>query len=397
MGPGNPAAGMDGEGATASDGGAVIRALFLSSARPRLWGGGEKWLVTVGAALRARGHAITIAGRPGSRLLRAAEEAGIPIAPVHFRGDLDPRTLLRVRALIAELDFDLILNTFDKEARVSGLAARSLGPRRRVRVLCRKGLPLLEDNWRYRLTYGHFVDGILTPAGSIRRRLEREHPWLRVPIEVLPNGVDLERFPFRAARAPAPDPRWPPVALGMPRVVHLARLSGQKGHRVLLEAVARLQPAFPGARYVLVGDGAEAPAIEAERARLALEPVVFLAGHRTDTAAVLAAADIVVLPSLEEGFPNVLLEAMATGRPVVASAVGDCAAIVRDGETGYLVPPGEVAPFAERLAMLMESPALRVQMGEAARARAAAEHGAEQMIAGAERYLRREAALVSGG
>ncbi len=91
MGPGNRAAGMDGEGATASDGGAVIRALFLSSARPRLWGGGEKWLVTVGAALRARGHAITIAGRPGSRLLapprrRVSHRPGVTSAAISIRG-----------------------------------------------------------------------------------------------------------------------------------------------------------------------------------------------------------------------------------------------------------------------------------------------------------------------
>ncbi len=119
---------------------------------------------------------------------------------------------------------------------------------------------------------------------------------------------------------------------------------------MLLDAAAALEPRFPGARYVLVGDGAERGAIEAQRARVGLDDVVFLAGHRTDTAAVLAAADIVVLPSLEEGFPNVLLEAMATGRAVVASAVGDSPAIVRDGETGFLVPPGEVAPLAERMA-----------------------------------------------
>jgi glycosyltransferase involved in cell wall biosynthesis len=349
--------------------------------------------VTVGAALCARGHAITIAGRPQSRLLGAAAEARVPVAPVAFGGDLDPRTFARVRALIAELAVDVILNTFDKEARVAGLAVLSLGRRRRVRVLCRKGLPLLADNWRYRLTYGHFVDGILTPAESIRRRLTSAHPWLRVPIAVLPNGVDLGRFPYRAERAPAPDPAWPAAGAGELRVVHLARLSGQKGHGVLLDAAAALQPRFPGVRYVLVGDGAEKAAIEARRARLGLESAVFLAGHRTDTAQVLAAADLVVLPSLDEGYPNVILEAMATGRAVVASAVGDSPAIVRDGNTGFLVPPGEVAPLAARLAELYADPALRARMGEAARARAVAEHDAARMLDGAEGYLEEQAAL----
>lgn len=368
-----------------------VRALFLSSARPRLWGGGEKWLVRVGAALQARGHAILIAGRSGSRLLQESEEAGLPIAKVSFGSDFAPCTIARVRRLIADHGSDVVLNTFDKEVRISGLAVLSLGRRRAVRILCRKGLPLLGDHWRYRLSYAHLVDGILTPAESIRERL-LAHAWLRVPIHVLPNGVDLERFAFQPERTPPPDPAWP-IVPGAPLVVHLARLSGQKGHRVLLQAAARLYRQFPAVRYVLVGDGAERMAIEAERSRLGLESIVHLAGHRRDSAAVLAAADVVVLPSRDEGYPNVLLEAMAVGRPVVASATGDSPRIVRDGETGFLVPPNAAEPFAEALGRLLGDRGLRERMGARARAVAEVEHGLEPMVAGAEDYLRAQTAL----
>jgi glycosyltransferase involved in cell wall biosynthesis len=346
----------------------------------------------VGKALQARGHAITIAGRDRSRLLAAAADAGLPVEGVRFGNDLDLGTILRVRDLLVRRRIEVVLNTFDKEVRIAGIAARSLGRGRAPRILIRKGLPLIGDNWRYRVTYAHLVDGILTPAESIRRRLAG-HPWLSVPIHVLPNGVDLVRFGYRPERAPSPDPAWPAVPGGL-LVVHLARLSGQKGHRILLGAAAALRERFPRVRYVLVGDGAERAAIAAARSRLGLEEIVHLAGHRLDSPAVLAAADVVVLPSLDEGYPNVLIEAMAVGRPVVASAVGDTPAIVRDGESGFLVPPGAIAPFVERLGRLLADPALRVRMGAEARAHAEAGHGHAAMVAGAARYLSAEARVA---
>jgi len=369
-----------------NDGGPPVRAVFVSSARPWLWGGGEKWMVGVAAALRARGHEITLAARPGSRLLLAAQRAGVPAAAIGFRSDLDPITFLALRRLFKRVDAQVVVVTFDKEVRLAGLAARSLPGR--MRVVCRKGLPLMADNWRYRWSYAHLVDGILTPAHSIRRRLG-EFPWLKVGIEVVTNGVDLAAFPHRPECVPLDLPGLPPPGRGQ-LVVELARLSGQKGHVVLLEAASALRDRFPEARYLLVGDGAERAVIESERRRRGLERTVLLAGHRDDPAAVLAAADVVVLPSLHEGYPNVLLEAMAIGRPVVASAVGDSPDIVVEGVTGFLVPPGKSGPLADRLALLLGDPQLRARLGAAARDRAEREFSAERMIVAVEDYLRRQ-------
>lgn len=115
---------------------------------------------------------------------------------VAFRSDLDPLTLLALRRLLARERVEVVVANFDKEVRLAGLAARSLGRRRSdgpIRVVCRKGLPLLADNWRCRLSYAHLVDGILTPARSIARRLRDRFPWLRVEITVVPVG---ESGPF---------------------------------------------------------------------------------------------------------------------------------------------------------------------------------------------------------
>ncbi len=369
-----------------------MRVLFVSSARRSLWGGGEKWVVHMAQALAGRGHSTAIAARPGSRLLAAAAAAGVPGHAVRFASDLDPFTFWRLRGLARAFAADLLVATFDKEVRIGGLAARSLGAAG-PRVLCRKGLPLMADNWRYRWTYAHLVDGILTPARSIAERLAA-FAWLRVPIEVVPNGVDLAAFPHRPLRAACDEIQGLPAPGTGQVVLHLARLSGQKGHSILLAAAAALRSRFPDARYLVVGDGAERALIEAERARQGLESVVILAGHRTDTAALLAAADLVVLPSFAEGFPNVILEAMATGRPVVASAVGDTPDIVQDGVSGFLTPPGDAAALAARIGELLADPALRARQGAAARALAERDHGYPRVVERVEACFRR---LAAGG
>ncbi len=371
----------------ALDGGPGVRALFVSSARQTLWGGGEKWVVRMAEALVGRGHAVAVAARPQSRLLAAATAARLSSHAVRFASDLDPFTFSRLRALMSDFEADLVVNTFDKEVRLSGLAARSLG-KRGPRVICRKGLPLIADNWRYRLTYAHLVDGILTPARSIADHLET-FSWLRVPIEVVPNGVDVDVFPYRPERAAIAGIEGLPTAGEGQVVLHLARLSGQKGHTILLTAAARLRARFPAARYLVVGDGAEREAIEAERARLGLEDIVIMTGHRNDAAALLAASDVVVLPSLAEGFPNVILEAMAVGRPVVASAVGDSPDIVRDAVTGFLVPPGDGTAFAARVGELLGDSALRARQGAAGRALVEREFAFPPVVTRIEAYFRR--------
>ncbi|HYD30972.1 MAG TPA: glycosyltransferase, partial [Azospirillaceae bacterium] len=135
---------------------------------------------------------------------------------------------------------------------------------------------------------------------------------------------------------------------------------------VLLESLRRLRDRAPSLRLVIVGDGEERERLRAETTRLGLGDVVHFTGHRTDVPALLAEADVYVLPSLSEGLPMALLEAMSVGLPVVASAVGDVPGAVPP-EAGFVVPPGEVEPLAEALTVLAAAPERRAAMGRAAR------------------------------
>jgi glycosyltransferase involved in cell wall biosynthesis len=122
--------------------------------------------------------------------------------------------------------------------------------------------------------------------------------------------------------------------------------------------------------WILVGDGELRGELEAQARRLGLAPHVRFAGWRDNVAEVLALADVFVLPSESEGFGRVLVEAMAMGRPVVATNVGGIPDIVLDGETGLLVEPADPAALASAVGALLDEPARAARLGAAGRARA---------------------------
>jgi glycosyltransferase involved in cell wall biosynthesis len=154
-------------------------------------------------------------------------------------------------------------------------------------------------------------------------------------------------------------------------LLSVGRLRGPKDFLTLVRAVAELEPG--SVRLRIAGDGPDRGALEAEVARLGLEEAVELLGMRTDIAELLAAAGVFVLCSDSEGLPMSVLEAMAAGVPVVATAVGGVPELVSDAETGILVPPRDPAALARALGALAADADLRERMGEAGRRRAEGE------------------------
>lgn len=209
-------------------------------------------------------------------------------------------------------------------------------------------------------------------AGDIRRAGGR--------VEVLPHGVDLRRF--------RPRPREAGPVL---RLLAVGRLVEKKGIQVLVDAVASLATPF---RLRIVGEGPARGRIERAVADAGLRDRVELVGATThaELPDEIASADVVVVPSVtdaggdRDGLPNVVLEAMACGRPVVASDVGAISAAIRDGETGLLVPPGDARALARALERLWAHPGLRARLGEAARAGVEREYDLHRCT---ERLLRR--------
>jgi glycosyltransferase involved in cell wall biosynthesis len=203
-------------------------------------------------------------------------------------------------------------------------------------------------------------------AAKVRR-------WCRVPagrVTVIRNSARLNAHAARDPGARRKLLGFFPGDSGVSRVVLAAgRLSPEKGFAVLVDAAAEVCRADPSAGFAVFGEGTLRPELERHVARLGLAGRFVMPGFRTDLDALVPAADVVALPSFTEGLPNVALEAGAAGVPVVATAVGGTPEVIADGETGYLVPPGDPAALAARLGELLRDPRLRRKMGEAGQRR----------------------------
>lgn len=164
-----------------------------------------------------------------------------------------------------------------------------------------------------------------------------------------------------------------------PMIVCAARLEPEKDVATLISAMCEVAVAFPLVRCVIMGDGSQRPMLEEKIRRAGLAGTVYLAGFRPDALAIIAAGDVFVMPSLAEPFGLVLVEAMALGKPVVATRVGGPAEIVVDRETGLLTPPTAPAALAAAIVALLRDPQRRTEMGRRGRERYERRFTAERM------------------
>jgi glycosyltransferase involved in cell wall biosynthesis len=192
-------------------------------------------------------------------------------------------------------------------------------------------------------------------------------------IRVVYPGHDVARFAAPSAGARERLRAALDVAESAPVITVTGRLaSAQKGQEFLIRALPDILGQCPDAVLMVVGDGPDRATLEALVRELGLRRAVRLLGHRDDIPDLLAATDVLVVPSLcDDAFPFTALEGLAAGRPVVASAAGGLPEIVRDGETGFLVPKGDASALVDATLRLLRNPALAQRLGRAGSAFAA--------------------------
>jgi glycosyltransferase involved in cell wall biosynthesis len=296
-------------------------------------------------------------------LVAELEAEGVPVTCLGARRELDPGWVRGLRRLVRAARIDLV----HAHSPVPGIAART--------ALRGPAIVTTEHNtWdRYRpstrwlnaWTFGRQQAAIAVSEEVARSFGDRNRP----PIHVIANGVDPARVRGRAmSRAEAR------VALGVPLdaavVGAVGGLTAKKGHVHLVHAARAVVDAVPHARVVIVGLRIDDAPVRAAIAGEGLQDRVLLAGYRPEAARLLSGFDVFALPSLFEGMPVSLLEAMATGLPSVATRVGGVPEVATDGVDALLVPPGDEGALAEALIQLLNDPARRASLGAAARATA---------------------------
>lgn len=221
------------------------------------------------------------------------------------------------------------------------------------------------------------ADRVLSVSSRLAAKMAAATGFPESRITTIRNGVNLSRFGHQdriSARR----------QLGLPEdaviVGAVGRLVPVKDHPTLIDAMAELRRLGSPAMLVIAGDGPERAALEAHAARHGLGDRFRLLGYRPDIETVLAALDVFTLTSVSEGLSNTILEAMASGRPVVATRVGGADEMVVEGVTGLLVEPSDAAALARALGALLTDAPRRAAMGDAARRRAEAEFTLDGML-----------------
>ena len=223
-----------------------------------------------------------------------------------------------------------------------------------------------DDDIRLLASLTPSMDRLIVPSESIARKVRGEGRDA-ARFAIVPNGIDLSRFsgPVRpcALRGEYRIPASAPL-LGV-----VARLEPEKGHRHLIDAMPAILRAVPETWLAIVGEGSEADALRAQAAELGSRVAarVVFTGRRDDVSALTSDLTLAVLPSTREAQGISLLEAMARGVPVVASAVGGIPEVVTDGVDGRLVPPGDSAALADAIVELLRDGELRRRLGDAGR------------------------------
>lgn len=359
-----------------------IRVLYLMEAL--VVGGAERRFLRMARALD-RDHFQPVIGTllPGGALEAEARAANIPIVPFSRHGRFDPSPVPRLAAYLRAAHVDVVHAMHQLSNLVAMLAALA-APRVAVVGSTVAELYHITPSGRYRLAFDRQLwrrmDVMTANAEALRKYLIRcGFPPKR--IAVVPNGVEVlpsERL-SEATRTAARQ------ALNIPSTVPLvgivARLEPEKDHDTFLRAARLVCERIPDARFVIVGSGSLRSTLETLTAELGLTASVLFTGQVLHVEHVLPAFDICVLCSRFEGMPNALLEAGAWGIPLITTPVQGATEIVPpDERTGLLTPVGDVATLADRICRLLADGALRVCLGQAARAHIAANFSMATMV-----------------
>jgi glycosyltransferase involved in cell wall biosynthesis len=323
---------------------------------------------------------VTVCALKGEgTIVRELRNRGVRVVTLGGHGQLDARVLFRLWRLARKERPDVVHASLFW----ANVAARVVGRLLKIRVVIssyhdvlagKRWLPRMVDRLTMRWTHV-----VTCCSEAVRQDVLRQIGGSPGKHLTIYNGVDLGRFDASLGLTKTE------LGLreGVPVIGTVSRLvEPEKGLRILLQAVARLrrQLSSPGCQLLIVGEGPALQQLRGLSAELGIAPWVVFAGVRRDIPGLLPLMDLFVLPSLYEGFGIAILEAMAAGRPVLATAVGGIPEVVVHGETGLLVPPGDPVALADALRELLAHPERAQALGLRGRERAREKFRIESIV-----------------
>lgn len=322
-------------------------------------GGAERNLYRLLRELKYSLEALVVSLRPGGEVAEWLRKEGIEVNSLSVESALSLWRASKLRSIIRSFKPDLIHSFLHHANLLARLMASSHTP-----VLSSVRVAERERKWHIlteKLTF-FLSTAIVCVSKGVRRHLIRSCGVPPSKLFVIPNSVDVETIDKTE--------QLPRGSLGSEGylVTYTGRLTRQKGVRYLLDAF-RLVLSVVDARLLIVGRGEEEGSLRSLATQYAISGKTSFLGYRADAVGIMKASDILVLPSLWEGMPNVVLEAMAGGVPVVATNVEGTSELITDGETGLLVEPRNPSQLAEAILRVLRDEELRCRLAHSARQR----------------------------
>ncbi|MDF0651635.1 MAG: glycosyltransferase family 4 protein [Nitrospira sp.] len=347
------------------------------------YGGGERYLELLFDRLdHSRFVPLLICPEPGP-FVGQMKAKGIPTNVVRLTPLFNLVALIRLAYVLKRNDVT-ILQTHGARANVYGRLAAWLAGVPCVVSTVHNSIRDYEVNSIQRYVYRvilrvvlQLTDRIICVSDALRQDVIADCPGAAPKTTTVRNGIDSALFSCRGDRNKIRREWW--VGSG-PVLLTVARLTEQKGHRFLIEALPALVAEWPSLVCLFVGEGECRESLRALAREKGVEQSCRFSGSRNDVVDWYAAADVVVLPSLSEGFPFVVLEALAMSRPVVATNVNGVPELIRDGIHGLLVPPRNPQALQAAIRTLLHDPWLAARLGKAGQAEVAARFSAEGMV-----------------
>jgi len=339
------------------------------------WGGQEVRVFAELEWMGKQGHWTALAAAPESAIAKYARKAGMTVYPLNTHKAMLPTEVIRLAAWLVRNQVEVVNTHSSNDGWLAGLAARMTG-----RILFRSRHIEVDYPNRFwsGLAFRSLPHHVITTSQRIADRLVAELDVPAARVTCVATGVDLTRFhpgvegTLREELGIEPET----ALVGM-----ISVLRSWKGHATLLKAATHLlKSPTRRVRFIIAGDGPGrdelANLIEGEP----LKSHVTLLGHRSDVPNLLASLDVLALPSYaHEGIPQIILQAQAMERAVVATTIGGIPEVVEDGVTGLLVAPRNAEALADKIGALLDDASLRARLGVAARANIEKQHSLEAM------------------
>lgn len=325
----------------------------------KTWRGGEQQLLNLLRGLNKRNITSHLACQPGSAMEERAKKAGIEVFPIAMHGEVDLLASYRLRRLITGFRYD-ILHSHTSHAHTLAFFA-SFGTKTRLLVSRRVDFSIFRHSFlhlsgfKYRLmahyyiAISHKIKDVLVSDGIPAQR-----------IFVVHSGINPERFVSSPKDHIITEFN---ITEDERVVVNVAHLAGHKGQKYLVRAIPLVLAKIPTARFFIVGGGELMPELQSLATSLGLRQKLIFTGFRRDVGSFYQIADLFVMSSVQEGLGTAVIDALALGKPVVATHAGGIPEIIRDGETGRLVASADPTALAGGIIDLLTNPGRAKQMG----------------------------------